>query len=128
MTVARSSAAGVGWGAIHAVVMVGTALSKHMGPGAAFSESCSAVPSVVVSGEWLHMYVFSGQTFPCFAEACASIHVQLYRVPAELLMVHMGKLIQSSFAFLFSFVLPPSLPSTSCACRDTHPGRGGGGG
>lgn len=45
------SAAGVGWGLIHAVIMVGTALSKHMGPGAAFSPSCPHVPSVIVSGE-----------------------------------------------------------------------------
>lgn len=44
-------AAGVGWGLIHAVIMVGTALSKHMGPGAAFSSSCPHVPSVVVSGK-----------------------------------------------------------------------------
>lgn len=36
---------------VHAVILVGTALSKHMGPGAAFSSSCPHVPSVVVSGE-----------------------------------------------------------------------------
>ncbi|CAM9884156.1 unnamed protein product [Pylaiella littoralis] len=47
--VSSSIAAGVGWGLIHAVILVGTALSKHMGPGAAFSSSCPHVPSVVVS-------------------------------------------------------------------------------
>ncbi|CBN76993.1 conserved unknown protein [Ectocarpus siliculosus] len=47
--VSSSIAAGVGWGLIHAVIMVGTALSKHMGPGAAFSPSCPHVPSVIVS-------------------------------------------------------------------------------
>lgn len=44
-------AAGVGWGLIHAVILVGTALSKHTGPGAAFSLSCPHIPSVIVSGE-----------------------------------------------------------------------------
>eukprot|EP00903_Cladosiphon_okamuranus_P013536 g12608.t1 len=47
--VSSSIAAGVGWGLIHAVILVGTALSKHMGPGAAFSPSCPHVPSVIVS-------------------------------------------------------------------------------
>eukprot|EP00752_Nemacystus_decipiens_P009135 g8159.t1 len=47
--VSSSIAAGVGWGLIHAVIIVGTALSKHTGPGAAFSPSCPRVPSVIVS-------------------------------------------------------------------------------
>lgn len=36
---------------MHAVIMVGTALSKNTGPGAAFSQSCPRVPSALVSGE-----------------------------------------------------------------------------
>lgn len=50
-SVARCEAAGVGWGAIHAVVIVGTALAKHTGTGAEFSPSCPRLPSVIVSGE-----------------------------------------------------------------------------
>ncbi|CAM9421337.1 unnamed protein product, partial [Laminaria digitata] len=54
--VSSSIVAGVGWGAIHAVIMVGTALSKNTGPGAAFSQSCPRVPSAIVSA-------FSAQAF-----------------------------------------------------------------
>ncbi|CAM9832063.1 unnamed protein product [Scytosiphon promiscuus] len=69
--VSSSIAAGVGWGFIHAVIMVGTALSKHMGPGAAFSSSCPHVPSVVVSALSAQAFVMLDLLFMAAAFASA---------------------------------------------------------
>lgn len=66
-------AAGVGWGLIHAVILVGTALSKHTGPGAAFSSSCPHVPSVIVSGESRHRLL---KCCMCVAELVCALFVR----------------------------------------------------
>lgn len=62
-----SLAAGVGFGTMHAVVMYGSVLASSGGPATLYSDSCTLVPLVVVSGIYALIFLLMDVIFMVIA-------------------------------------------------------------